>query len=194
MRLTRLDLGIFVLYMLAVLGLGLYAARRGTKTKRDYFLAGDRLPWWMIGGSIVAANISSHHLVGVMGTAYRHGFVAMVIEWGAILVGFNALLWIFLPFYLRNGFYTVPEFLNRRFGSGARAIYAILILLTYLFVEISAVLYLGALALYSLVGIPVTYSVIVLAAATGLYTILGGLRVVVWTEMLQRGLLLMGGM
>src|SRR5215468_5384447 len=146
MRLSPLALAIFILYMLAVLGVGLIAARRGTKTKRGYFLAGDRLPWWMIGGSIVAANISSHHLVGSMGTAYYRGFVAMVTEWGAILVGFNALLWIFLPFYLRNGFYTVPEYLDRRFGPGVRSAYAALILLTYLLVEIGAVLYLGGLA------------------------------------------------
>src|SRR3954451_25191890 len=99
MHLTRLDLSIFILYMAAVLERGLLAARRGTITKRDYFLAGDNLAWWMIGGSIVAANISSHHLTGSMGVAYNRGFVAMVTEWGAILVGFNALLWIFLPFY-----------------------------------------------------------------------------------------------
>ncbi|MDQ3441919.1 MAG: sodium/solute symporter [Planctomycetota bacterium] len=193
MRLTNLDLGIFVVYMLAVLGVGFYAARRGKQTKRDYFLAGDRLPWWMIGGSIVAANISSHHLVGVMGTAYSRGFVAMVIEWGAILIGFNALLWIFLPFYLRNGFYTVPEFLARRFDSNVRTTYAALILLTYVLVEIAAVLYMGALALNVLTGIDVTYSVVMLAVATGVYTITGGLRAVVWTEMLQLGVLLTGG-
>ncbi len=194
MRLTRLDEGIFLLYMLVVLGVGFIATRRGKQTKRDYFLAGDKLPWWMIGASVVASNISSHHLVGVMGTAYNRGFVAMVIEWGAILIGFNALLWIFLPFYLRNGFYTVPEFLNRRYGTGARTVYGVLVLLTYLFVEISAVLYMGGLALYALVGIPVSYSVIVLAIATGIYTIGGGLRAVVWTEMLQLGVLLMGGL
>src|SRR3954451_15256857 len=163
MQLTRLDLSIFVVYMAAVLGLGLYAARRGGKTKRDYFLAGDRLPWWMIGGSIVAANISSHHLIGSMGVAYSRGFVAMITEWGAILIGFNALLWIFLPFYLRNGFYTVPEFLLRRFGPSVRATYAVLILLTYLLVEIGAVLYMGALAVNSLLGVRFTYSIIVLA-------------------------------
>src|SRR3954452_12793563 len=149
MRLTHLDLAIFVVYMLAVLGLGLFAARRGKQTKRDYFLAGDKLPWWMIGGSIVAANISSHHLVGSMGTAYYRGFVAMVTEWGAILIGFNALLWIFLPFYLLNGFYTVPEFLNRRFGPGVRTLYAALVVMIYLLVEIGSVLSLGALALKS---------------------------------------------
>ena len=194
MKLTPLDLAIFVLYMLAVLGLGLYAARRGTKTKRDYFLAGDKLPWWMIGGSIVAANISSHHLIGVMGTAYSRGAVALVIEWGAILIGLNALLWIFLPFYLRNGFYTVPEFLYRRFGPSARLTYAGLILMTYIFVEVGAVLYMGALAFYTLLGVPIWISVIVLAAATGIYTVVGGLRSVVWTEMLQLGVLLIGGM
>src|SRR5438874_12446645 len=162
MRLTPLDLAIFVTYMLAVVALGLLAARRGTKTKRDYFLAGDKLPWWMIGGSIVAANISSHHLIGSMGTAYYKGFVAMVTEWGAILVGFNALLWIFLPFYLRNGFYTVPEFLDRRYGPSARMAYAGLILLTYLFVEIGAVLYLGALALNTILHIPIAFSILTL--------------------------------
>ena len=106
--------------MLAVLAVGVWAARRGKQTKRDYFLSGDKLPWWMIGGSIVASNISSHHLVGVMGTAYHRGFVSMMIEWGAILIGFNALLWVFLPFYLRNGFYTMPEFLQKRFGTAPR--------------------------------------------------------------------------
>src|SRR5437764_11537653 len=110
----------------------------------------------MIGGSIVAANISSHHLIGSMGVAYNRGFDAVVIEWGAILVGFNALLWIFLPFYLRNGFYTVPEFLHRRFGPSARTLYAALILLTYVLVEIAAVLYMGALALNVLVNIPIS--------------------------------------
>ena len=84
---------------LAVLAVGYWAARRGKQTKRDYFLSGDKLPWWMIGGSIVASNISSHHLVGVMGTAYHRGFISIVIEWGAILhrvqcpaLGLSALL------------------------------------------------------------------------------------------------------
>jgi len=191
--LAGIDIVIFVMYIVAVLSLGLYAMSKVTGTKRDYFLAGDKLPWWMVGGSIMASNISSHHFIGVMGVAYSRGFVAMTIEWGAILLGFNALLWIFLPFYLRNGFYTMPEFLQRRFGGAARATFAGLILLTYVFVEISAVLYLGAIALNSLLGIPLMWSIIILALLTGLYTITGGLRAVVWTEMLQLGVLLTGG-
>lgn len=192
-RLSTIDIIIFAVYVLVIIALGVYASRKSGKSKRDYFLAGDKLPWWMIGGSIVAANISSHHLVGAMGLAYQRGFVAMTIEWGAILVGFNALLWVFLPYYLRNGFYTMPEYLQRRFGDVSRMAFAALILLTYLFVEISAVLYLGGIALYSLLGIPISVSIWVLAIATGLYTITGGLRAVIWTEMFQLIILMAGG-
>lgn len=193
LNLTALDAAIFGIYILGMLALAIYASRKGKGTKRDYFLAGDKLPWWMIGGSIIASNISSHHLVGAMGVAYSRGFVAIAVEWGAILVGFNALLWIFLPFYIRNGFYTMPEFLQKRFGGGARVIYSILVLLTYIFVEIGAVLYFGALALHSLLGIPIWSSAIILAIATGVYTIAGGLRAVIWTEMLQLVILIAGG-
>lgn len=191
-NLTTLDAAVFGVYILGIIALGIYASRKGSSTKRDYFLAGDKLPWWMVGGSIIAANISSHQLVGVMGVAYNRGFVAMVTEWGAILIGFNALLWVFLPFYLRNGFYTMPEFLQKRFGEGARTIYSVLVLLTYVFVEISAVLYLGALSLQSLLGLPMVSSVLILAITTGVYTIAGGLRAVIWTEMVQLGVLMLG--
>ena len=192
-RLSTIDILIFIIYVLVIIALGVYASRKSGKSKRDYFLAGDKLPWWMVGGSIVAANISSHHLVGAMGLAYQRGFVAMTIEWGAILIGFNALLWIFLPYYLRNGFYTMPEYLQRRFGEVSRMAFAALILLTYLFVEISAVLYLGGIAIDSLLGIPISVSIWVLAIATGIYTITGGLKAVIWTEMFQLVILLAGG-
>ncbi|MEJ7780171.1 MAG: sodium/solute symporter [Daejeonella sp.] len=190
--LTLLDNSIFALYIIGVLCLGVYASRKKNQTKRDYFLAGDKLPWWVIGGSIMAANISSHQLVGTMGVAYSRGFVAILTEWGAILLGYNALLWIFLPFYVRNGFYTMPEFLKKRFGTGARTTYSVLVIFTYIFVEIGAVLYLGALSLHALFEIPMWWSVIALAVATGLYTISGGLRAVIWTEMLQLGVLMLG--
>ncbi|CAL1519051.1 sodium:solute symporter family transporter [Chitinophaga sp. MM2321] len=191
-NLTTLDAAVFGIYIFGIVALGIYASRKASRSKRDYFLAGDKLPWWMIGGSIIAANISSHQLVGVMGVAFTDGFVAIVIEWGAILIGFNALLWIFLPFYLRNGFYTMPEFLQKRFGGAARTTYSVLVLLTYVFVEISAVLYLGAISLHSLLGIPVVTSVLVLAVSTSIYTIAGGLKAVIWTEMVQLGVLMLG--
>jgi SSS family solute:Na+ symporter len=191
-NLSTLDIVISGIYIIAVLGLGIYASRKSRKTKRDYFMAGDKLPWWMIGGSILAANISTHQIVGVMGVAYNRGFVAVVIEWGAVIIGFNVLLWVFLPFYLRNGFYTMPEFLQKRFGGAARTIYSILVLLTYIFVEIGAVLYLGAISLHGLLGISMMTSILTIAIFTGIYTIAGGLRAVVWTEMLQICVLVLG--
>lgn len=193
MRLGTVDIAVFAAYICGIMVLGVIASRRAGSSKRDYFLAGDRLPWWMVGGSIVAANISSHHFIGVIGTAYARGFAAMTIEWGAVLIGFNALLWIFLPFYLRNGFYTMPEFLERRYGSAARTLFAGLILVVYIFVEISAVLYLGAVGLHSLFNLPLFWSIVALALFTGTYTIVGGLRAVVWTEMFQLAVLLCGG-
>lgn len=193
MKLDWIDIAIFAIYMVGIVALGLYASRKGSASKRDYFLAGDKLPWWMIGSSIIAANISSHHLVGAMGAAYERGFVAITLEWGAILIGFNALLWIFLPFYLRNGFYTVPEYLEKRYGNATRVLYAILILFTYVFVEIGAVLYLGGLSLHALFGIPILYSIFGMALLTGIYTVIGGLKAVIWTEMVQLVILVLGG-
>lgn len=177
------------------MGIGLVAAMKSRGgAKRDYFLADDKLPWWMIGGSIVAANISSHHLIGVIGTAYSTGFVAMVIEWGAVLIGFNALLWIFLPFNLRNSFYTMPEFLQKRFGSAARTTYTSLIMVIYVFVEVAAVLYFGAVAVNTLFPkVNVHYCILLVAVATAVYTLTGGLRAAVWTEMLQLCVLPGGG-
>jgi len=192
--LSLIDIAIFAVYVLAVIALGVYASRQGNKTKRDYFLAGDKLPWWMIGGSIVAANISVHQLVAVMGAAYQRGFVAMTIEWGAILIGLNALLWVFLPYYLRNRFYTMPEYLQKRFGTVSRSAFAALILLTYLFIEISAVLCIGGVVLHSLLNIRIDVSICVLAVTTGIYTVIGGLRAVIWTEMFQLVVLMVGGL
>lgn len=193
LKLSPVDVAVFLTYFLAVGILAWLASRSRGSTRREYFLGGDKLPWWMIGGSIVAANISSHHFIGVMGVAYHRGFIAVTGEWLAILIGFNALLWIFLPFYLRNGFYTMPEFLQRRYGSTARGMFAGLILLIYVFVEIAAVLYFGGLALNALIGVSVHVCVIIIAIATAIYTIAGGLRAVVWTEMLQLAVLLGGG-
>lgn len=193
MHLSPFDVAIFLLYLVVIMAVGVYAARRTTSTKRDYFLAGDKLPWWVVGGSIVASNLSSHQFVGMTGAAYDRGFVAISAEWGAILGGLSALLWIFLPFYLRNGFYTLPEYLQQRFGPTARLTYGGLLILIYIFVEIAAVLYLGALAVHSLFGVPLVVSIIVLAVLTSIYTISGGLRAVVWTEMVQLCVLLIGG-
>jgi len=193
MQLGAIDISIFVVYFGVVLFLGYWATRKSAGTKRDYFLAGDKLPWWMIGGSIVASNLSSHQFVGMTGAAYDRGFVAIHAEWAAIFTGLNVLLWVFLPFYLRNGFYTMPEYLQRRYGDASRVAYAGLIVIIYVIIEIASVLYLGAYTLHVLLGFPILPSIVVLALLTAAYTITGGLRAVVWTEMLQLVVLVVGG-
>jgi SSS family solute:Na+ symporter len=194
LNLTGWDFAVFVVYIAAVLALGVWAVKRGKQTNRDYFLAGDKLSWWMIGGSIMAANISSHHFVGIMGVAYNRGFAAFNLVWPSIIYCHASLLFVFLPFYLRNGFYTMPEYLDRRYGTAARTAFGGLILLTYVFVEISAVLYMGAIAVSSLLGISMFWCIVGLALLTSIYTITGGLRAVVWTEMFQLVVLVVGGL
>ncbi|MFM9057742.1 MAG: sodium:solute symporter family transporter, partial [Planctomycetaceae bacterium] len=109
-----LNLVIFVLYLGATVVLGLWVGRRASGHARDYFLAGEGLPWYAIGGSIIAANISTEHFIGTVGIAYAVGFVVAQWEWGNVIT-FSALIWIFLPYYIRGGLYTMPEFLERRY-------------------------------------------------------------------------------
>ncbi|HNU99076.1 MAG TPA: hypothetical protein PKK20_03980 [Verrucomicrobiota bacterium] len=103
----RLDFVLFGLYLLFNIGLGLWVARRKTGGTRGYFLAGEGLPWYTIGGSIIASNISTEHFIGMIGVAYAVGFVVAQWEWGNWFT-FTALIWIFLPYYIRGGLYTMP--------------------------------------------------------------------------------------
>ena len=169
-NLSLLDSAIFGFYILGVLALGIYASRKGLKTKRDYFLAGDKLPWWMIGGSIIAANLSSHQLVGTMGVAYSRGFVAMVTEWGLFSW---VLMHCFGCFaYLRNGFYAMPDFCSAGLEECPDGLFPSI----YIFVEIGGAVpgrFLYIPCLVSRCG-----GVCSLAVVTALYTISGGLRAV----------------
>jgi solute:Na+ symporter, SSS family len=115
----RLDFILFAVYLAANIALGLWVARRKTGDARGYFLAGDRLPWYAIGGSIIAANISTEHFIGMVGIAYAVGFVVAQWEWGNWFT-FSVLIWIFLPYFIRGGLYTMPEFLERRYNSTCR--------------------------------------------------------------------------
>ena len=192
-HLTAIDAAIFAAYILAVLALGVFASRRSQRTKRDYFLAGDRLPWWMIGASIVAANISSHHFVGIMGTAYARASSPCTSAGDLCWSASTRCSGSSCPSTCGTVSTRCPNILARRYGGAVRGTFAVLVVLTYIFVEISAVLYLGALVIHELMGIPVMVSVVILAVGTGIYTITGGLRAVVWTEMFQLGVLLVGG-
>ena len=190
--LGSLDIIVFVLYFIFIVSFGLFMARKEKNTAKDYFLAGDRLPWYVIGSSLTASNISAEHFVGMIGSAYAAGLVVGNMEWGNFIT-YTMLVWVFLPYYMRGGLYTMPEFLENRFNRTCRYFYAVTTLLTYILGFIAAILYAGALVLEALFGIPLHWGVLLIAFTTSIYTVYGGLTSVVWAEFIQCIVLFAGG-
>lgn len=189
---SSLDKVVFAAYLLINIGVGLWVSRRGAGGTRGYFLAGEQLPWYAIGGSIIAANISTEHFIGMAGAAYSVGFVVAQWEWGNWFT-LSVLLWIFLPFYLRGGVYTMPEFLERRYNKTCRYIFACASLVLWIVAQMAVVILAGAKALNGMFGIPPLYTTIGLAVLAGSYTIYGGLKAVAWTDFIQFLMLTVGG-
>ncbi|MDJ0839467.1 MAG: solute:sodium symporter family transporter [Acidobacteriota bacterium] len=193
MELSLFDGITFVLFLLAVIGISLYASRR-EKDSGDYFLAGRNLTWWLIGFSLIASNISTEHFVGMAGSGF--GSVGLAIasyEWIAAITLVIIGLYL-LPLYLRLGIYTMPEFLEHRYGPMARRIMAIFMMVAYVGVAIAAVLYSGALGLKSIFDLDMTVGIWLIGILAGVYTIYGGLKAVVWSDLLQGSALLIGGL
>jgi solute:Na+ symporter, SSS family len=189
----RLDFVLFALYLAANIALGLWVARRKMGDARSYFLAGDRLPWYAIGGSIIAANISTEHFIGMIGIAYAVGFVVAQWEWGNWFT-FSALIWIFLPFYIRGGLYTMPEFLERRFNKTCRYLFAVCSLVLWIVAQMAVVMLAGGKAMQGMFGLDPTVTIVCLAVLAGSYTIYGGLISVAWTDFLQFVVMMLGGL
>ncbi|MGA2866597.1 MAG: sodium/solute symporter [Verrucomicrobiota bacterium] len=189
----RLDFILFALYLAFNLGLGFWVARRKTADTRAYFLAGEGLPWYAIGGSIIAANISTEHFIGMIGVAYAVGFVVAQWEWGNWFT-FSALIWIFLPYYLRGGLYTMPEFLERRYNPACRYLYAVCSLVLWIIAQMAVVMLAGGKALKGMFGIDEGLTILCLAVLAGSYTIYGGLASVAWTDFVQFIVMLLGGL
>jgi len=187
-----LDRIVFALYLLGNLAVGLWASRKRGSGTRGYFLAGEQLPWYAIGGSIIAANISTEHFIGMAGAAYSVGFVVAQWEWGNWFT-LSVLLWIFLPFYLRGGVYTMPEFLERRFNRTCRYLFAVASLVLWIVAQMAVVILAGAKALNGMFGINPIYTTLGLAILAGTYTIYGGLKAVAWTDFIQFVMLTIGG-
>jgi SSS family solute:Na+ symporter len=188
-----LDLALFSLYLVVNIGLGLWVARRKSAGSRAYFLAGERLPWYAIGGSIIAANISTEHFIGMIGIAYSVGFVVAQWEWGNWFT-FSALIWIFLPFYLRGGLYTMPEFLERRYNPTCRYLFAVCSLVLWIIAQMAVVMLAGGKAMKGMFGFDETLTIVCLAVLAGSYTIYGGLISVAWTDFLQFVVMMTGGL
>lgn len=191
MELSTLDWIAFFGFLALVIGISLYASRN-EKSETDYFLAGRNLSWWLIGFSLIASNISSEHFVGMSGEGFSMGLAIASYEWMAAITLVLVAL-IFLPQFLRKGIYTVPEFLEYRYDVNARTIMAVFMLLAYVVVAMAAVLYSGAVALDQTFGIDTVPAVWIIGVVAGLYTIYGGLKAVVYSDLIQGIALLLGG-
>lgn len=187
------DFTLFVCYLVLNIALGVWVARRKATDTRGYFLAGEGLPWYAIGGSIIAANISTEHFIGMIGVAYAVGFVVAQWEWGNWFT-FSALIWVFLPYYIRGGLYTMPEFLERRYNPTCRYLYAVCSLVLWVIAQMAVVMLAGGKAMKGMFGFDENLTILGLAVLAGSYTIYGGLRSVAWTDFLQFLVMMLGGL
>jgi len=192
LHLTSYEVAIFVAYLLLTVAVGFLVARKNRSNSRDYFMGAKKLPWYVVGTSMVATSISSDHFIAQVGAGYTHGIVIAAFGWNAWIV-YTLLIWVFLPYYMRTGLYTMPEFLERRYNFAARYLFAVFCVIGYLFSLIAGPLYAGGLALESMFGIPLVWGIIFLGVLTGTYTIYGGLKSAAWTDFMQIGVLLAGG-
>ena len=196
MSFSAVDYAVFLGYIVFIVALGLWVSREKKghqKDSKDYFLASKALPWWAVGASLIASNISAEQVIGMSGSGYVIGLGIASYEWMAaltlVIVGK-----LFLPIFLDKQIYTMPQFLEIRYDRRVRTSLAVFWLLVYVFVNLTSVLYLGALALETTTGFPLFYGVLGLAAFSALYSIYGGLKAVAWTDVVQVVVLIGGGL
>lgn len=196
MNFTALDYGVFLGYCCIIIGIGLFVSREKKGKKKnasDYFLASKALPWWAIGSSLIASNISAEQVVAMSGSGYVLGLGIATYEWMAaatlLIVGK-----FFLPIFLKKEIYTMPQFLELRFDHRVRTIMSIFWILVYIFVNLTSVLYLGAISMETIMGIPFVWAIASLALFSALYSIYGGLKAVAWTDVVQVVFLIGGGL
>ena len=196
MKLSSIDVGVFVVYVICLIGIAYLVSREKAghqKNTNDYFLAGSSLPWWAIGASLIAANISAEQIIGMSGSGFALGIGIASYEWMSaitlIIVGKYML-----PIFLEKKIYTMPQFLENRFDHRVRTVLAIFWLGVYTFVNLTSVLWLGALAIATVTGVPLEYGLLFLVAFAIAYSLYGGLKAVAFTDIIQVVLLVFGGL
>lgn len=192
-HLNGLDWAVIAAYFVLVFGVAFWAGRRETArdNSKDYFLAGRNAGWFIVGASLFASNIGSEHLVGLAGTGAASGVAVAQFEVLASLI-LLLLGWFFVPFYLASGVFTMPEFLERRYSSGARWYLAVISIVGYVLTKISVTIAAGGIVFVALMGIDFWTGALIVVVATGLYTVWGGLRAVLYTDMIQMFVLIGG--
>ncbi|MDO6439334.1 sodium/sugar symporter [Cyclobacterium sp. 1_MG-2023] len=196
MNFTTLDLAIFIGYCILIILMGYFVSREKeghVKDSNDYFLASKALPWWAVGASLIASNISAEQFIGMSGSGFALGLAISTYEWMAAATLLIVAIF-FLPVYLKEGISTMPQFLLKRYDSRVRTVMAVFWLLVYVFVNLTSVLYLGALSLETILGVPMMYGIAGLAVFAMLYSIYGGLKAVAWTDVVQVFFLVLGGL
>ena len=185
-----LDWFVLGLYFAILVGVAVWVALQRNKNTEDYFLAGRNVGWFVIGASIFASNIGSEHVVGLAGTGFSSGTPLAHYElhaWIVLLLG-----WLFLPFYIRSGAFTMPEFLEKRFDSRSRWFLSVFSLFAYVLTKVSVTIYAGGIVVSELLNLDFWVGAIVIVVFTCIYTIIGGLKAVVYTETLQTIVLILG--
>lgn len=193
---TTLDYMIFIAYAVLIMGLGLWLSRtkKGEeKDSKDYFLAGGTLSWWAIGASLIAANISAEHFIGMSGSGFRIGLGIAAYEWIAAITLILVAKYL-LPLMIEKKIFTMPQLAKERYGSGVSFFFSFFWLLVYVFVNLTSVAWLGALAMEQILGFPREYGVPALLIFAGIYSIYGGLKSVAWTDVIQVVFLVGGGL
>lgn len=188
--LETLDWIVLSIYFFALIAVAVWVVLQKNKNTEDYFLAGRNVGWFVIGASIFASNIGSEHVVGLAGTGFESGTPMAHYElhaWIVLLLG-----WLFLPFYIRSGAFTMPEFLEKRFDSRSRWFLSVFSLLAYVLTKVSVTIYAGGIVVSELLGIPFWYGAIGVVVFTGIYTVIGGMKAVIYTETLQTIVLILG--
>lgn len=193
--LSSIDFSVIAIYAVILLGAALYVSTRKSAdnmSSEDYFLAGKSLPWWAIGASLIAANISAEQIIGQSGQGFVVGLAIAAYEWQAAIVLIIVAKY-FLPIFLEKKIYTMPQFLELRFGNTIKSMMAVFWVVLYTAVNLTAVLWLGGLALTALTGWNVIYSMMGLAAFAVVYSLYGGLKAVALTDIIQVVVLIAGG-
>ena len=188
--LELLDWISIIIYFAILAGIAVWVIRNKKENTEDYFLAGRNVGWFVVGASIFASNIGSEHVVGLAGAGASDKLPLLIYEvhaWIVLILG-----WVFLPFYQRAGVFTMPEFLEKRFDSRMRWILSVFSIIAYVLTKISVTIYAGGVVVSALLGIDFWTGAIATVILTGLYTVLGGMRAVVYTETLQAMVLVVG--
>lgn len=197
MNISVIDLVIFFAYCSLILLVGLFVSRKRKGSKQedasDYFLAGRGLAWWAIGASIIASNISAEQFVGMSGSGYAIGLAMATYEWIAAL-GLLIVAKFFIPIFLKKKIFTMPQFLEERFDRRVKTVMALFWLAVFVFINLTSILYLGALTIEKVMGVPMIVGVLGLAAFAGIYSIYGGLKAVALTDVIQVVFLIGGGL